>query len=163
MISIIAAIGKNGELGKNNDLIWHLPGDLKFFKETTLNHPVIMGYNTYLSIGKPLPKRKNIVIAKDVYKIDADITLYNDIDELINKEIKTKEDEIFIIGGASMYNYFYPIADKMYLTLVDAEDKEADTYFPKIDESKWKKTLIKENEDNDIKYRHVLYERLNNE
>ena len=80
MISIIAAIGKNGELGKNNDLIWHLPGDLKFFKETTLNHPVIMGYNTYLSIGKPLPKRKNIVIVKDVYEIDADITLYNDID-----------------------------------------------------------------------------------
>ncbi|MBQ7031092.1 MAG: dihydrofolate reductase [Bacilli bacterium] len=163
MISIIAAIGKNGELGKNNDLIWHLPGDLKFFKETTLNHPVIMGYNTYLSIGKPLPKRKNIVIAKDVYEIDADITLYNDIDELISKEIKAKEDEIFIIGGASMYNYFYPIADKMYLTLVDAEDKEADTYFPKSDESKWKKTLIKENEDNGIKYRHVLYERLNNE
>ena len=62
-----------------------------------------------------------------------------------------------------MYNYFYPIADKMYLTLVDAEDKEADTYFPKIDESKWKKILIKENEDNGIKYRHVLYERLNNE
>ena len=123
MISIIAAIGKNGELGKNNDLIWRLPGDLKFFKETTLNHPVIMGYNTYLSIGKPLPKRKNIVIAKDVYEIDADITLYNDIDELINKEIKAKEDEVFIIGGASMYNYFYPIADKMYLTLVDAEDK----------------------------------------
>lgn len=163
MISIIAAIGKNGELGKNNDLIWHLPGDLKFFKETTLNHPVIMGYNTYLSIGKPLPKRKNIVIAKDIYEIDADITLYNDIDELINKEIKAKEDEIFIIGGASMYNYFYPIADKMYLTLVDAEDKKADTYFPKIDESKWKKILIKENEDNGIKYRHVLYERLNNE
>ena len=160
MISIIAAIGKNGELGKNNNLIWHLPGDLKFFKEITTNHSIIMGLNTYNSIGKELPNRKNIVLTNDLNKIHNDkIIKYDNIENLIQDELNN-ENENFIIGGASLYKYFYNLADRMYLTLIDGEDESADAYFPKIDYTKWKQTTIKENEDNGIKYKHVLFERI---
>ena len=162
MISLIAAIGKNGELGKNNDLIWNLPGDLKFFKEKTLNHTIIMGANTFLSIGRPLPKRKNVVITSKNNINDNLAIVYNDIDELIKNEVY-KDEEVFIIGGASMYDYFYSLADKMYLTLIDAEDKEADTYFPMIEKEKWNQTILDEKEENGINYKHVLFERIKDE
>lgn len=159
-ISLIAAIGQNNELGKENKLIWNLPGDMKFFRETTNNHTVIMGYNTYLSIGRPLPNRRNVVLtSKDID--NENIYVYHKIDDLIKNEIK--DEEIFIIGGASMYNYFYDLANRMYLTLVDAEEKNADTYFPNINNNEWKQTILLENEDNGIKYKHVLFERINNE
>ena len=159
-ISLIAAIGKNNELGKENKLIWNLPGDMKFFRETTNNHTVIMGYNTYLSIGRPLPNRRNVVLtSKDID--NENIYVYHKIGDLIKNEIK--DEEIFIIGGASMYNYFYDLASRMYLTLVDAEEKNADTYFPNINNNEWKQTFLLENEDNGIKYKHVLFERINNE
>lgn len=161
MITIIAAIGKNGELGKNNDLIWHLPGDLKFFKETTTEHKVIMGLNTYNSIGKALQKRTNVVLTDNLDKVDnPDVVKYDNINQLIKNELSNKE-ENFIIGGASLYNYFYNIADRMYLTIIDAEDEEADTYFPKINYDEWNITTIKENEENSIFYKHMLFERKN--
>lgn len=160
MISIIAAIGKNGELGKNNSLIWHLPGDLKFFKEKTKEHKVIMGLNTYNSIGKPLPKRKNIVLVDNLNKVNNnEVIVYDNIDKLINNELNNNE-ENFIIGGASLYNYFYDIADRMYLTLIDSEDSNANTYFPKIEYSNWTQIELGKNEDNGIKYRHILFERV---
>lgn len=163
MISIIAAIGKNGELGKNNKLIWNLPGDLKFFKDITTNHSVVMGLNTYNSIGFPLPKRKNIVITDDLNKINNEaLVIYDNMDKLIENELKNDE-ENFIIGGASLYNYFYDLADKMYLTMIDAEDLEADTYFPKIDLKMWKQTTLGKNEDNGIKYTHKLFTRIKDE
>ena len=157
MISIIAAIGKNGELGKNNSLIWNLPGDLKFFKKVTTNHKVIMGLNTYNSIGKALPNRKNIVITDDLNKVSNEkLFVYDNMEELIKNELNN-DDENFIIGGASLYNYFYKLADKMYLTLIDDTDKEADTYFPNINYGEWKQTEIAKNEDNGITYSHVLF------
>lgn len=160
MISIIAAIGKNGELGKNNSLIWHLPGDLKFFKETTKEHKVVMGLNTYNSIGRPLPKRKNIVLVDNLNKVNNnELIVYDNIDKLIKNELINNE-ENFIIGGASLYNYFYDIADRMYLTLIDSEDSNADTYFPKIEYNNWTQTELGRNEDNGIKYTHVLFERV---
>ena len=111
MISIIAAIGKNNELGKNNDLIWHLPSDLRFFKSVTTGCPVVMGLNTYKSIGKPLPNRENIILS-DKPLDEEGITVYNDINILTN-DITNNNGEYFIIGGASLYNYYYPLADKM--------------------------------------------------
>ena len=163
MISIIAAIGKNGELGKNNSLIWHLPGDLKFFMDITINNKVIMGLNTYNSIGKALLNRKNVVLADNKNKVkDKKIIVYDKIEEMIEKELNDSN-ENFIIGGSSLYNYFYNLADKMYLTLIDAEDNGADTYFPSINYDAWKQTEISKNEDNNIKYKHVLFERINNE
>jgi len=163
MISIIAAIGKNGELGKNNSLIWKLPKDLQFFKDTTSNHKVIMGYNTFISIGKALPNRENVVLVDDIVKMrNRNVKVYDDIDKLIVEELNNTN-ENFIIGGASLYNYFYKMCDRMYLTLIDAEDSAADTYFPKIDLDEWKQTELYVNEDNGINYRHVLFERVKNE
>lgn len=162
MITLIAAVGKNGELGKKNGLIWNIPSDLKFFREQTLNHKVIMGYNTYLSIGKPLPKRENIVLCHDIKLVnEKGIKVYDDISKLIDEEIK--DEEVFIIGGASLYKYFYPLANKMYLTLIDDEDKEADVYFPRIDESLWNKEIINNSFENNVNFAHILYRRKNNE
>lgn len=158
MISLIAAIGKNRELGKNNNLIWHLSEDLKFFKEITSNHKVIMGYNTYKSIGRPLPNRENIVLTHDKNKVSfEDIKVYDDIDELIKNEIS--EEEVFIIGGVSMYEYFLKYADRMYLTLIDAVDNEADVYFPEFNKEKWEEIILNEKKENNIEYKHVLYKR----
>lgn len=157
MISIIAAIGKNNELGKNNSLIWDLPHDLKFFKDTTLNHPVVMGLNTYKSIGRPLPKRENIVLTDQPLE-DNRLTIYTDIDKLTYDITYTLE-ECFIIGGASLYSYYYPLADKMYLTLIDAEDHEADVYFPAINYDEWNTKIIDYNKENGISYDHVEFTR----
>ena len=157
MISIIAAIGKNHELGKNNDLIWSLPYDLKFFKEKTTGHPVVMGLNTYKSIGRPLPNRENIVLTDQPLE-DERLVIYTDINKL-TADISDRLEEYFIIGGASLYNYYYPLADKMYLTLINAEDKEADVYFPTIDYEEWDTKIIDYNKENDISYNHVEFTR----
>ncbi len=161
MISLIAAIGKNGEIGKNNELIWHLKEDMQYFKKTTMNHPVIMGFNTYKSIGRALPNRLNIVITKNNKDniTDKSILVYDDLNKLI-KDLKDDE-EYFVIGGSSIYQAFYNRADKLYLTEINAEDKDADSYFPKINYNEWQKHLINHLKENDIAYDFVIYERLN--
>ena len=161
MISLIAAIGKNGEIGKNNELIWHLKEDMQYFKRTTINHPVIMGFNTYKSIDRALPNRLNIVITKNNKdKItDQSILVYDDINKLI-RDLKDNE-EYFVIGGSSIYQAFIDIADRLYLTEINAEDKSADSYFPKINYRNWQKNMINHSEENGIAYDFVIYERLN--
>lgn len=159
MISLIAAVGENLEIGKDNHLIWQLSKDMKYFKEKTINHKVIMGYNTYLSIGSSLPKRENIVIVNDLSKInDPLVRTYDNIEEMIEREINNNE-ECFIIGGASMYNYFYPLADRMYLTLIKASDNDADTYFPDYRQDKWQKSTIRSDIENGISFEFALFER----
>lgn len=156
-ITIIAAIGKNNELGYKNDLIWHLPNDLKFFKEKTTGKTIVMGYNTFLSLPRLLPNRKHIVLSDK--KIDnEEVTTVNNLDDLI-KLIKSIDEEVFIIGGASVYAQFANIADKMYLTEVDNEFDLADVYFPEINKTEWNITEIGSNEDNNIKYKHMEYRR----
>lgn len=160
MISLIAAIGKNNELGYKNKLIWDLPNDLKFFRRVTIDKTVVMGLNTFNSIGCALPKRKNIVLTDDLNKVkNEDVIVYDDIKKLIETELKN-EDEVFIIGGQSLYNYFISFADRLYLTLID-DTSIADVYFPSFDETKYKRTILGSNEDNGIKYEHVLFERIN--
>ena len=154
-ITIIAAIGKNNELGYKNDLIWHLPNDLKFFKEKTTGKTIVMGYNTFLSLPRLLPNRKHIVLSEK--KIE-EVTTVNNLDDLI-KLIKSIDEEVFIIGGASVYAQFANIADKMYLTEVDNEFDLADVYFPEINKTEWNITEIGSNEDNNIKYKHMEYRR----
>ena len=117
MISIIAAIGKNNELGKNNTLIWSMPADMKFFRDTTRGHTVIMGRKTFESIGKPLPNRKNIVITRDKnYKKDG-IEIVNSLNEAINLTIPNEE--VFVIGGGEIYKQAIEIADKLYITHIN--------------------------------------------
>ena len=156
-INVIAAIGKNNELGKNNDLVWRLKGDMKFFRETTMGHPIVMGRKTFESLPKVLPGRKNIVISSNEI-LNTEIEKYKSLKEFLLKYKEFNED-VFIIGGASIYNQFINLASKLYLTEIDAVDKDADVYFPLFNKEEWNKEIISEKEENDIKYNHVLYKR----
>ncbi len=157
-ITIIAAIGENRELGKNNSLIWYLPEDLKFFKSVTMNHPVIMGYNTLLSLPKTLPGRPYIVLtSKDLTDVDKKIV--HSIDELL-KYVNTLDTEVMVIGGASIYKSLTDYANTMYLTEIDASDKEADVYFPEFNKDEWNIETLSSHESPDgIKYKHRKYTR----
>ena len=155
MISMISSVGKNNELGKNNDLIWHFKEDMKFFKNTTMNHTVVMGYNTYKSLPGNLPGRRIIVVTSK--KIDGVDTI-NGIESIIEK-YKNTDEEIFICGGASIYKQFLPYADKLYLTEIDSEDKEADTYFPEFNKDLYDKKIVKSGESKTLKYDFVVYRR----
>lgn len=157
-ISIIAAIGENNELGKNNDLIWHLPNDLKFFKSVTTGKTVLMGRNTFWSLPKVLPNRTNIVITDMDEDYPKEVVIYNSIEAFL-EDYKNTEEEVFIIGGASIYSQFINIADKIYLTEVAATCDDAQVYFPQFDKEQYEKNIVGQNEDNGISYKHVLYKR----
>lgn len=151
MINIIAAVGKNLELGKEGDLIWHIPNDLKYFKELTNNHVVVMGRRTFESLSKPLPNRKNIVITHKSID-DKNVIIINDYKEILNID-----EDVFIIGGESIYKLFLPYADNLYLTEIDNYCFDADTYFPKFDKDLYERKLIENEEYNDLKYSYVRY------
>lgn len=155
-INLIAAIGKNNELGKDNHLIWNLPKDLQFFRKITTNNTVVMGYNTFLSIGKALPNRKNIVLTSKDLDIP-NVIIYHNIEDVLKQELNDNS-ELFIIGGASLYKQFLPLCDKMYLTEIN-ETSDADTYFPNFNKEEWDKDIIDKVSENDITYEHVLYRR----
>ena len=138
MTTIVVAMGRNREIGKENQLLWHLPKDLKHFKEITSNHPIIMGRKTYESIGKPLPNRTNIVISRKTDWFEEGILIVGSIKEAI-KFAKKIDEKIFIIGGGNIYEQTIDLVDQLEITWVDAT-LEADTYFPKIDEKNWRKT-----------------------
>lgn len=158
MISLIAAVGKNNELGLDNHLIFNIPGDLKFFRNTTLGKTVIMGRKTYESIGKPLPKRINIVVSNSLKETDG-ITIINSFEDVLERYLNSEE-EVFIIGGESLYNYFINYAQNIYLTKVYA-NAVADKYFPSFDENNYNQTLLGENKENNLEYKHILYRRKN--
>lgn len=153
--SIIAAIGKNKELGANNNLIWYLPQDLKFFKEITTGKTIVMGRKTFESLPRMLPNRKHIVISTS-NDFPKEVTVYHSIEEFL-ENTNFNDEELFIIGGASIYKAFIEYVSEMYLTLVDAEYADADAYFPDYEHLSWDEEVIKENEDNGIKYKHVYY------
>lgn len=138
MTTIVVAMGEKNEIGFENQLLWHLPKDLKHFKEITSGHPVIMGRKTYESIGKPLPNRTNIVVSRKTDWFEEGILIVGSIKEAV-KFAKKIDEEIFIIGGGKIYEQTMDIVDKLEVTLVKA-DLEADTFFPKIDPRIWKKT-----------------------
>jgi dihydrofolate reductase len=130
MLSIIAVIGRKRELGKDNKLLWHIPGDLPRFKSLTSGHPVIMGRKTFQSIGRPLPGRTNIVISADPAFHADGVTPVSSFDAaLVAARLAPGAEEIFVIGGGSVYTMAIGTADRLYLTVVDA-DSPADTYFP---------------------------------
>ena len=157
-ISIIAAVGENNELGKNNDLIWHLPNDLKFFKTVTTGKTVLMGRNTFWSLPKVLPNRTNIVITDVEEEYPKEVIIYNSIAAFL-EDYKKIDEEIFIIGGASIYKQFIDLAEKIYLTEIEDKCEEAEVFFPQFDKEQYEKEIIGENEDNGISYKHVLYKR----
>lgn len=136
MISIIAAIAENRAIGADNDLLWRLPNDMKRFKALTTGHTVIMGRKTFESLPKgALPDRTNIVITKNKTTRFENCILFHHPEDAINEY--SAKDEVFIIGGASIYNQTIDLADKLYITLVHHSFENADTFFPDISEDKW--------------------------
>lgn len=157
-ISMIAAVGKNLELGKNNDLIWHFKEDMKFFKETTMGHPVIMGRKTFESLPKALPGRKNIVISTNPeYKADG-AEVVASVEEAI-KLAEAENTDAFVIGGGRIYTEFLPYADNLYLTEIDAECPDADTYFPEFNKSDYIKEIVNFYDVNGTEFYHVIYKK----
>ena len=135
-LSLIVAASTNNAIGKNNQLLWHLPQDLKFFKNITWGMVVVMGRKTYESVSKPLPGRVNIVItSKPGWKAEG-VWVAKDLEDAITLAKTTNCKEIFIIGGGEIYKQTMPIADKIYMTRVHAEI-DGDTFFPPIDEAAW--------------------------
>jgi len=158
MFKIIAAIGKNNELGYNNDLIWHLPEDLKFFKEVTSNHTIVMGENTFFSLPRLLPNRKHIVLSLSGNKFPDELIIYNDFNNFLD-DYKNKDEDIFVIGGGMIYKLFIDYADELYLTEIEDTSDVATVFFPKFDKDIFNKEILSEHVDNNIKYKHVLYRR----
>ncbi len=161
MISIIVAIASNMAIGKNNDLLWHIPGDLQRFRKITTGHTVIMGKKTYESLPKrPLVNRRNLVITDQAGEMIEGCVMAYSIEEAI--ALCEPDAENFIIGGASVYRQFLPFTDRLYLTRVD-RSYEADVYFPEIDPSCWK--LIAEepggtDEAQDLSWHYEIYDRV---
>jgi len=136
IVSIVVAISENHAIGKDNKLLWYLPKDLKHFKDITTGGTVIMGRKTYDSVGKPLPKRRNIIITRQPITIEG-CEVVNSIEAAL--DLCRDEDEVFIVGGAEIYKQAMHLTDRIYLTIVH-ENIDGDTYFPEIKEDIWKET-----------------------
>lgn len=141
-ISLIAAVSKNNVTGVNGKIPWHIPEDFLFFKKTTTGHHILMGKNTYNSIGKPLPNRTNIVLTRDTSFKQKGCVICHSINEAVNYARKNNETELFIIGGEKVYEQTIDIADHLYITRIEKSFK-GDTFFPKIDNLKWKIKILK--------------------
>lgn len=149
IISIIVAIGENYAIGKNNQLLWHMPNDLKHFKETTSGRTVIMGRKTFDSVGKPLPRRRNIVVTRQDIEIPG-CEVVKSIDQAL--ALCATDEEVFIVGGAEIYRQAMDKTDRIYLTIIH-KDFDADTFFPEIDYGRWTESS-RENFEPDEKNRH---------
>lgn len=161
MLSLIVAKAKNNTIGKDNHLLWHIPDDLKRFKELTTNHNIIMGRKTFESIGRILPNRKHIVFSQN-----PDFKVNNENVEIVHSMLQIQqyiedENENFVIGGAMIYNLLMPYVTKMYVTEID-KDFEGDTFFPRINSDIWEEISREEGPEdskNNFKYEYVTYKR----
>ena len=136
ILSMVVATANNRVIGKDNDMPWHLPADLAYFKKTTLGKPVIMGRKTYESIGRALPGRQNIVISRDInYKAEG-VETVTSVDAAL--ALVSEVEEVMVIGGGAIYQHCLPAADRLYITHIEAEI-EGDTQFPFYDTNIWKK------------------------
>ena len=162
MLSIIVAKAKNNIIGKDNKLLWHLPDDLKRFKELTIGHNIIMGRKTFESLGEILPNRKHIVFTQNPdFKInDENVQVVHSMLEI--QEYIEKDEENFVIGGAMIYNLLMPYVTKMYVTEIE-KDFQGDAFFPRIDTQVWKDVSREKgmkDENNDFDYDYVVYKKI---
>ncbi len=153
-VSMIAAKGTNNEIGGDNKLLWYIPSDLKFFKSCTMGKSIIMGRKTFESLPKALPGRKNIVLSRNADFDAIGATVVTSPEEAIRE---SETDEVFIIGGESIYKMFLPIADKLYITEVDITCNNADAFFPEFDASLYEKEEVGGGEENSLTFRHIVY------
>ncbi|MBD7962857.1 dihydrofolate reductase [Fictibacillus norfolkensis] len=157
MISFVVAMDENRAIGKDNDLPWYLPNDLKHFKNVTMGKPIVMGRKTYESIGKPLPGRENIVVTRDEHYQAEGTTVVHSVDEVLKKEAE----ELCVIGGTEIFKLFMPVADRLYVTEIH-HTFDADTYFPEINRDEWREVSREPGiVDEKNKYPHdfVVYEK----
>lgn len=159
MISMIAAFAEGRVIGENGDMPWHLPADLQHFKKVTSGHPILMGRKTFESIGRPLPKRRNIVLTRNKDFSAAGVEVIHDFSEVT--PLMKLEEEFFVIGGATIYEQLLPKAERLYITNIHQAFK-GDTYFPFIDEKEWV-VVSEENgivdEKNQYPHTFLVYER----
>jgi dihydrofolate reductase len=158
-ITIVVAISENHVIGKDNQLLWYLPNDLKHFKNITTGHTVIMGRKTFDSVGKPLPKRRNIIITRQAITIEG-CEVVNSIEVAL--ALCADEEEVFIVGGAEIYKQSMHLTHRIYLTVVH-KDFDGDSFFPEIDKNEWKEVFREDHapdEKNAIPYSFVTYERI---
>lgn len=163
IVSAIVAIAKNNVMGKDNDIPWYLPADLKYFKATTLDHHILMGRKTFNSIGRPLPKRTNVVISRQPFFIASGCITAQSIEHALEIAHDNNEEEVFIIGGGEIYKQSMQYWDRLYLTEVDLEVEGGDTFFPEIDFSEWKHTVKdshQPDEKNKFAFTFNIYEKI---
>lgn len=167
IVSAIVACDRNRLIGLENAIPWHLSGDLKFFKKTTLGHHILMGRKSFLSIGRPLPKRSNVVISRDPFFAASGCQVAHSIEEGLSLALDQGEDEAFIIGGAQIFDQSIQYWDRLYLTLVDAQisylPEQNPVFFPKLDFEKWQekdKQRFPADEKNDYPYTICIYDRI---
>lgn len=136
-ISAIAAMSSNRVIAKDNQIPWHLPADLRFFKKTTLGHYVIMGRKNYTSMGKPLPRRTNVVITRNPYFVSSGCIVVHSLAEALAIAYQGQEEEAFIIGGGEIYRLAMDYLDRIYLTTIDLHI-DGDVYFPEFNAQEWR-------------------------
>ena len=157
MLTLIAAVAADGAIGRNGDLLWHLPGDLKHFKALTLGATVVMGRNTWLSLPRrPLPGRRNIVVSRTAGFTPEGAEVFPSLDVALDA---AKDENVFLIGGGMLYGAALPMADALELTEIAAAAPDADTWFPAFDRSEWRLVAEEEHEEKGLVYRFVRYER----
>ena len=164
MINIVVAKASNNVIGAKNDLIWHLPNDLKHFKSLTSGHPIIMGRKTFESVGRPLPNRTNIVVTRDQNWNAEDIEIASSLQKAI-EAAKKIDDDIYILGGGNIYKQAIEFTDVLYITEVHHEF-DGDTYFPEIDSDEWEEVEredFKKDEKHLYAYSFVTYKRADKE
>lgn len=157
-ITIIAAVARNGVIGKDGALPWRLPADLKFFKERTMGRPVLMGSRTYRSLGKPLPGRINVILSRRMDAAPEGCVLVRSVEEAVRRY---RDAELMVIGGADVYRQTLPLADRLILTEIDAE-VEGDAFFPSFDRGEWKivsRTPGPQDERHRLPFAFCVYER----
>lgn len=157
MLTCIAAIGKNRELGKDNQLIWHLPQDLKFFRTMTKGHTIVMGRKTFESLPGLLPGRHHIVITRSNPVLPEEVEVFSSIDAFL-KEYQYRDEEIFVIGGAAIYAQLLPYCERLLLTEIDASF-DADVFFPEFDKSQYNRIVLSDITENNTHYQHVEYQK----
>ena len=161
-ISSIVAVSTNNAIGVDNDLPWHMPADLKFFKETTLGHYVVMGRKSFESVGRPLPGRTNIVVTRNKLFYNSGVVTVHSIPDAILLAQQAGQEELFIIGGSNIYKQTIDLWDRLYLTKVHTEIEKATAFFPDLDMNKWQLTAEsahKANDNNAYDYTFCTYER----
>ena len=161
IISAIVAVAKNGVIGQDNEIPWYLPADFAYFKRVTLNHHIIMGRNCYESIGRPLPKRTNIIVTRNPFYIATGCIAVHSIAEGLKIAEQNGEEEAFIIGGGQIYEQSMHLLDKLYITEVDL-DTEGSVFFPKIDTDEWQLVSVEKHlkdEKNEYDYVFKVYEK----